>query len=255
MRIFWIMIILSQILFIGVVNSSITVHASPDNGSLESGSPKYIWFSGYEWKVKSGHYAPGKNEWRADNAWVDIDGYLHLKITQQAGNWYCAEVTSLKPFGYGVYQFQVISQIEKLDPNMVFGLFVYPSEEKESNKDNEIDIEFAQWGKLDAPRGNYTVTPDVYSFPFSLEGNYTVHQFTWDSQQVQFQSFHGHMPAKKTEFSNYLYIPSDYGKIAPVPPVRVHMNFWLFLGDAPLDNEEREVVIRSFKFIPYTLSK
>lgn len=241
--------ILIKFLFIWLVYCPITVYALHDNSSLEILPPQHIWFSGYEWEVKAGRYYPGKNNWAKDNVWVDDKGYLHLKISQHAGQWYCAELATVRRFGYGVYQFQVIGQVDKLDPNMVLGLFVYPGEETGFNEKNEIDIEFAQWGKKDAPRGNYTVTPDTHPFLFSLEGNYTVHQFTWDKQQVLFQSFHGHAPNENQEISNWLYIPEQYKKTAPVPPVRVHMNFWLYLGHPPSDGQEREIVIRKFVFI------
>ncbi|NEU73400.1 hypothetical protein PI95_012690 [Hassallia byssoidea VB512170] len=45
---------------------------------------KTINFSGYVWEVRSsGDGGPGPNHWSSDNVWVDQDGYLHLKITQQ----------------------------------------------------------------------------------------------------------------------------------------------------------------------------
>lgn len=210
---------------------------------------KKIFFSGYEWEIKSGRYHPGKNDWLADNVWVDQEGLLHLKINRVGGQWYCAELSTVKSFGYGTYQFQVIGEVDKLDPNIVLGLFVYPGPEN-PDESNELDIEYTKWGKPDGPIGNYTVTPskETYRFPSSLNGNYTTHQFTWTDKQVLFQSFYGHVVNHDVEFANWLYNAQKYnGKIA-LPPVRVHMNLWLLKGKPPLDGQEQEIIIKKFIF-------
>lgn len=228
-------------------------HAADNSWLADSsyGKSKYIVFAGYEWEVKEGRYHPGKNDWLANNVWVDKQGYLHLKVSRVGNRWYCAEVSSVKRFGYGSYQFQVIGAVDKLDPNIVLGLFVYPGRENFA-EDNEIDIEFTKWGEPDAATGNYTVAAaaETYHFPFYLDGNYTSQQFTWTKNQILFQSFHGHVPSDDTQFSSWLYNSDEYLGKMPKPPVRVHMNLWLFLGKPPIDGQEREVVIKNFIFKP-----
>ncbi len=215
----------------------------------DSQLPKRIFFSGYEWEVKAGRHHPGKNDWLADNVWVDSEGLLHLKITRRDTQWYCAELRTVKSFGYGTYQFQVIGTVDKLDPNIVLGLFVYPAPEN-PDEGNEIDIEYAKWGKPEAPSGNYTVASSstTYHFHSLLEGNYTTHQFVWTDQQVNFQSFHGHVVTEDMEIANWLYNAKTYQGKTAVPPVRVHMNLWLFRGKAPLDSQEQEIIINKFIF-------
>ena len=210
---------------------------------------KHIFFAGYEWEVKSGRYNPGENEWLSDNVWVDRDGFLHLKITRVGSRWYCAELSTIKFFGYGTYQFQVIGAMDQLDPNIVLGLFVYPGSEN-TDEGNELDIEYAKWGKVDGPIGNYTVVPSeaTYHFPCLLNGNYTTHQFIWTDEQVLFQSFHGHTVQDEMEFANWLYRTKYYKDKNVVPPVRVHMNLRLFRGNPPLDGKEQEFIIKRFIF-------
>jgi hypothetical protein len=100
------------------------------------------------------------------------------------------------------YQFQVIGRIDKLDRNVVLGLFTYPTLMWGKDKTNEIDIEFAQWGNPAAKNADYVVYPtsavsrdkniDNIEFWFALNGDYTTHRFLWESSQVTFQSLHGH---------------------------------------------------------------
>jgi len=93
-----------------------------------SSPAKTIRFSGYDWKVKSGtHEGPGPNNWSENNVWVDQDGYLHLKLTKQGERWYCAEVLTKDRLGFGRYQFWVVGRVDRLDPNVVLGLFNYPT--------------------------------------------------------------------------------------------------------------------------------
>ncbi|HWR38504.1 MAG TPA: glycoside hydrolase family 16 protein [Patescibacteria group bacterium] len=211
---------------------------------------KHIFFSGYEWEVKSGYYGPGKNNWSPDNVWVDKDGLLHLKITRAGDQWYCAELLSVDRFAYGGYLFQVIGAIDQLDPNLVLGLFVYP-DDGNPDPDNELDIEFTRWGEPEGPVGHYTVTQaeETHRFPFSLAGTYTTHRFVWSADNVLFQSFHGHTDKATSEFQRWLYRADDYEEQITVPPVRVHMNLWLFRGTPPLNGEEQEIVVKKFQFL------
>ena len=133
---------------------------APLMAAYASSSAKTIRFSGYDWKVKFGtHEGPGPNNWSENNVWVDQNGYLHLKLTQQGDRWYCAEVLTQDRLGFGRYQFWVVGRVDRLDPNVVLGLFNYPTPDVGPDGTNEIDIEFAQWGKPEAPIGNYTVWP------------------------------------------------------------------------------------------------
>ena len=113
-------------------------------------------FAGYNWMVKSGsHLGPGPNNWDEDNVWVDQHDYLHLAITNRGGQWYCSQVSMVDRLGFGRYQFWIIGRVDQLDPNVVFGLFNYPTPDVGSDATREIDIEFAEWGKPNTPIGNY----------------------------------------------------------------------------------------------------
>ena len=108
---------------------------------------KILRFSNLDWEVRPSAYNlnPGPNDWSQDNAWVDSQGRLHLAITKdkKTGKWFCAEVYTLKTFGLGKYEFKIEGRVDKLDRNVVFGLFNISN----NPYHDEIDIEFAQWGK------------------------------------------------------------------------------------------------------------
>lgn len=222
------------------------------------GGERIIQFSGYEWIVRDGDLSgPGPNKWSGSNVWLDNNGNLHLKITRTNDGWYCAEVTTTQRFGFGKYQFQVIGQIDQLDPNVVFGLFNYPTADVGPDGTNEIDIEYAQWGNAEWPHGNFTLWPaqegidNVYeTYDVELNGTYTSHRFIWESQQILFQSLHGHEDNEENEIASWLFKPDEPLKYIPQQAMPVHINLWLFEGQLPVDGNEVEIIISSFTFTP-----
>lgn len=217
---------------------------------------KIINFSGYEWQVRpNGTGNPSSNNWSSDNVWIEEDG-LHLKITQQNGKWFCAEIFTAISLGFGKYQFYVIGRIDQFDPNIVLGLFNYPAF-KAPDYTNEIDIEIARWGSSENPNGNFVVWPTIrelknkaHNFSFSLNGTYTTHRFDWTSKKVDFQSLHGHTNNNENQIDTWSYQPDDNLERIPQKPLRVHMNLWLYESKPPTDLKEVEVIIRNFQFIP-----
>jgi hypothetical protein len=197
---------------------------------------KTITFSGYQWDVRAGTGGPGPNNWDDGNAEVDVNGLLHLKITSSTNadgdtEWHCVELNTEQRFGFGLYQFQLNSRIDQLDPNVVLGLFKYPTPDVGPDGTNEIDVEFAQWGNPNAKNADYVVYPadgprvntkdqkDNIEFTTALDGNYSNHQFLWESDQVTFQSFHGHRDDDAHEFEHWLYEP-DQARLIPQQPTQ-----------------------------------
>lgn len=148
---------------------------------------RFINFSSKKWLVKNWYGGPGPNNFSdsPNNVYIDSQGRLHLKMNY-TDKWYSAEVRSVESFGYGTYIFNVISTnanpIDKLDPNVIFGMFVY----KDIGFHSEIDIEIASFSDRN---GNlhYTVYPDTkdreHDKEFSLNYEnglaYSSHLFSW----------------------------------------------------------------------------
>jgi hypothetical protein len=121
----------------------ITLHPSPGRHRRKRRRP--LSWSGYSWTVRPAAWdgLPGPNRWSAKNVTVK-DGTLRLEINRTRRGWTCAEIQSRRSFGYGRYEFVVNSNLARLDPWVVLGLFTYSDDMPHPH--NEIDIEVAKWG-------------------------------------------------------------------------------------------------------------
>jgi hypothetical protein len=219
---------------------------------LAAADARTIYWAGKNWLVKDGTaLGPGPNDWSdsTNNVWVDTNGYLHLKITESGGNWYCAEITSEQSFGYGEYRFLVGNRIDQLDTNVVGGLFTYLDD------DNEIDIEFVRaWtGTNNANFVNQPARPgNTYDYYIDLVGELSTHRFIWETNSIYYQSYHAHgapPPDPSFEIAEWTYSSND---VPVAGSEKVHLNMWLFQGRSPTDTQHLEMVVRDFIFVPST---
>ncbi len=208
-----------------------------------------IKFSGHEWAIKDGDYlGPGPNYFSSshENIWVDDQGCLHLKITKRDENWYCAEVYLMQSLGFGTYIFQISSRVDLLDKNVVGSPFIYQDDT------HELDVEFSRWGVDGGANAQFVVQPyfnpgNQEQFSISLPENTSTHIIEWQSEIVSFKSSQGHnlKPPFEQVIHQWEYVggdvPSESDELA-------HINLWLLDGQAPSDNTEAEMVIKSFTF-------
>ena len=221
--------------------------------------PASVWaaaelsFAGYQWQVKDGYDYPGKNHWSSRQAWVDEAGALHLRL-EKRGLWYCAEVISRECFSYGRFSFQVIGELDRLDPQVVLGLFLYHPASLE-----EADVEVARWGRAQNPNGLFGLyrqeRHDAQPFRFVLpEGTYSTYQIEWLPEQLRFVGQYGHRSDEEAVFARWQY---------PKKPVlgdllferrhlQVRMNLWLYGGRQPQNGKDVEVVIHDFQYRPWS---
>ncbi|RKY47555.1 MAG: hypothetical protein DRP88_04210 [Candidatus Neomarinimicrobiota bacterium] len=228
---------------------------------------RIIKFSGYDWIVKDHRekpHGPGGNYWSnsEENVWVDAQGRLHLRITKEDdGKWYCAEVNTTEPLGYGEYVFYVTGRVDQMDKNVVLGLFNYLDDE------HEIDIEICNgwvvnidWCDWVPYWGNalFAVKPDIPcksikrfnmnldDSPESEKGKST-HKFTWNSNSIFFKSIYG---PHYTQPENSYIIHNWYtDENIPEPTgLKPHINLWLDKGNQPTNNKEVEIIIDRFEF-------
>lgn len=211
-------------------------------------------FGGHTWTIRSGEGGPGPNRWAERNVWLDAQGHLHLRISEENGQWSCAEVSTTRRLGFGRYEFQIEGGIDRFDDRVVLGLFNYPTADVGPDGTHEIDLEFARWGKPDHPIGNYTVWPvekklgqTTKTFAFQLTGTTSTHRFDWAANQVFCRSWQG-LGDTGAEIAQWTYQPTDADRRISRSPMPVHLNLWLFQGKPPKDRKEVEVVIRSFSF-------
>jgi hypothetical protein len=212
-----------------------------------------IDWDGHTWTVRKGSGGPGPNRWDPKNAWVDRDGYLHVRIAFDGGRWSCAELETTDRLGFGTYSWVVDGSIGSLDPNVVLGLFDYPTPDVGGDGTNEIDVEYARWGNASYPPGDFTVWPAKHglkprghAFDFTLSGSLSTSTFVRSSGAVAFQAVDG----GGATLGGWTFAPKDPNRRIPQAPTPVHINLWLFEGRPPTDGLPVELVIRSFMFTP-----
>lgn len=240
----FLLLLTGQTLFAGLPFRNI------DNEYTQAATPtRTITFAGVEWQVKSGGpMGPGPNYWTdsPQDVWVDENGRLHLRIVKKGNIWYCSEVYTSNSTSYGEHRFLVDGYIDRMDQNIVLGLFVYAHDEA------EIDIEYSRWGQgANYKRvGNYNIQPyyrtgNSHQFESPLNQSQSTHFFNWQEEKIEFGSLQGHHHQEPASSEDYIqqWIYSGADNPDPSLNLRTHINFWLFSGNAPEDLSVLEVII------------
>ena len=222
---------------------------APHNNPLRT-----IGFSGQEWIVKDSHgvaVGPGANLFATENAWIK-DGHLHLRIDRRDGRWRSAEVISKTSFGYGSYDFKILSDIGDLDPNAVLGLFTWSDAPDYDHR--EIDIEISRWQSILNPNCQCVVQPydetgHVAHFDIPTDRSGTSFQFNWEPHEVRCAVSYAldHDPTKPRTVG----FGHRFKTNIPVPGgENTRISLWLAASKPPARGAEVEVVIGSFRFTP-----
>ena len=206
--------------------------------------PKLLQFSGYEWIVRQD---PGSNGGephtnRADNAWVDSHGYLHLRIAWEDGQWTCAEMGMLRSLGYGSYSFTV-HNMPKLEPGTVLGFFTWDDAESGQNH-REMNIELTQWGDPSIKNAQFAVQPyyvPANVFRFSAPTGPATHSLSWTPGRVSFQTAQGPKTVAAHDFTSG--VPSPGAE-------KIHWKLYIYGKSRTPQQKGIEVVIEKFEFLP-----
>lgn len=214
-----------------------------------------VTFSGYQWTVRSSggnKQGPGPNFFNDGerNVFVDAQSALHLVLSHDnSSGWQCAEVVAAKPLGYGSYTFTTQGRVDNLgerNPHVVLGMFLYQDDS------HEIDIEMSRWGNATAGAANADNAVQPVN---AASGVYweqppvacSVHQIDWQPDGVRFSSTECD---KVQPYHKWAYAA---GGKPPVPTgsdaMLVHLNLWLFRGEAPTlpVAQDVEVVFTGFR--------
>jgi hypothetical protein len=218
-------------------------------------------FSGYNWRVKGpGYYGPGPNLFADSfqNVWVDEDDKLHLTTRYQSGSWYSTEIVLKDALGYGDYILTTESELDKLDENVVLGIFLWQYATcwdysfTAWNAFNEIDIEYSRWGDPNAQVAQFVAQP--WDYPGNLvrfdpsfkSGERMSHAIRWLADRVEYRVWRGE--AWNESPSTLVHSWTYTGPHIPRPEQpRLHLNLWKLASDPLFD---QEVVFTNFTFVP-----
>jgi len=239
--------------------------ASPtiSSGVNRESYDRIIRFSGQDWKVKSSNtpVGPGPNLFSnsPESVWVDESGQLHLKLIRKGDRWYCAEVVTVEPLGYGSYQFKISSGAANLDKYAVLGLFTWDTTAPQFNY-REIDIELSRWGEEEGLNAQFVVQPwdrsgNRHRFAIDPQADSSTQLFVWSPMSVGFLSFLGsaQSPNPNDIIEQWSYTGADTPPAGG--PTNARINLWLIGGHPPSDENEIEIVLSSFEFIPQAPTK
>jgi hypothetical protein len=210
---------------------------------------KYIDWAGYRWSIQN-NYESGTLVYDA-SVWVDTQGRLHLKYTNQTptGRW--TEVLMVTPsagdgkeyWGYGDYIWRIEdSSLDFIDPRMNFALWLFDNTVPPGY--NEMDFEMIHWNP-NGPNGSTTVhnggTLQNY-FPFyDTTSTLTIQ---WHPDRVQFI-------AESEEDGRMVWGTSEPLHLATPSETQLWMGLMMWKKTVPSDGKPVEVIIKDFQFIPY----
>lgn len=211
---------------------------------------KKLHFSGYDWLVRAAGSDRGgePNDFDPDNAWVDSNGYLHLRMANRNGRWTCAEVNLTRSLGYGTYRF-VIQDSARLNPSAVVGFYTWDDLHSEDFR-NELDIELSRWGNPKNKDAQYVVQPFYVAenlSRFEAPPGVVTHTFRWEPGKATFKSFPGqNADAAARPVGEHVFTS---GIPAPASET-VHMNLYDFHHSRNPSQQPSEVVIEKFEYLP-----
>jgi beta-glucanase (GH16 family) len=205
-------------------------------------------WQGYSWVARTVPGNPGApQQWSASNVSIDNAGRLHLKVTRdKKGRYAQAELDSIRNgWGYGTYRWQIDTDVSRLAPEYVLGLFTYSQDPAYGHR--EIDIEASGWGS----------TPITWDYTTWANGHNPVartpapagpstQQFDWAPDHLVWTSWDAN--------GNLIATATATGADVPVPyDESLGINLWLCGCESGWDRTPAtEVVISSFKFTPAT---
>lgn len=228
--------------------SIVAVKSVPGEMSEQSG-PTTIQFSGYEWQVRNVRSTRGgrDNVYDSGNAWTDANGFLHLRIANNGGQWSCAEVKLSRSLGYGTYRF-VVRDVSHLEPTAVLSIFTWDEADAGQNH-REMNVELARWGDAASKNAQYVVQPyyvPANVFRFDVPAGVLTHSFRWEPGRVTFKTVRGSIADGPSSVADHVFtsgVPAPGGEA-------IHLDLFIF-GNAqdPLQKNV-EVVIEKFEYLP-----
>lgn len=213
-------------------------------------------FRGYWWSILHSDWrmGAGPNYYsdEPNHVFVDSNGFFHLSIINQAGNWYCTELIANENLGEGTYAVTLQSHID-LDPHHILGFFIYDLP-AENGRPKEFDVELSKWGKTSNDKlGQFVCQPWYHRgnrSRFDIDTNDIITcQFTWSQSGFYCLSYRNDFPLDDANniIKEWCYTGTD---IFQTGFENFRINFYLMDGQAPLNGRNNEIIVKDFKYLP-----
>jgi hypothetical protein len=205
-----------------------------------------ISWQGYDWVARTVAGNPGApQQWSAGNVSIDNAGRLHLKVTRdKKGNYAQAELDSVRNgWGYGSYRWQVDTDVSRLAPEYVLGLFTYGRDAAYGHR--EIDIEASGWGSTPIT-WDYTTWANGHNAVSrtAAPSGPSIQQIDWAPGLLTWTSWTATGQVIATATVTGADVPTPYDE-------SIGINLWLCGCEAGWNTTPAtEVVISGFRFTP-----
>ena len=231
------------------VNSNVLAIAATNGASRKPAESSMIHFSGYDWKVRSGvGDADGEPcNYETSNVWVDDEGFLHLLMGEEAGQYLCSGVSITRSLGYGTYRFEV-SDSAQLPLSASFFMLIRSDHEDPDDRSG-FSIELSKWGRAGQRDAAFIVQP--YYIPgnvasFKAPAGQVTYVLRWEPGNAVFNSFPGSVSKPHRDVINHVF-NSD----VPVPSTEtVKLDFHDFHHSQSGVHHPVEIVVRKFEYLP-----
>lgn len=205
-----------------------------------------LTWKGYQWVARTAPGAPGApQQWSAGNVSVDSGGRLHLKVTRdKKGRYTQAELDSVRNgWGYGTYRWRVDTDVSRMAPEYVLGLFTYGRDAAYGHR--EIDVEASGWG----------TTPITWDYTTWAAGHdavartpatagATTQQIEWQADHITWTTWDASGAVLATATATGADVPVPYDE-------SIGLNLWICGCQAGWSKTPAaEVVISDFTFTP-----
>ena len=259
-------ILLTTVLFAMLINScdekkaDVKIEEQKSEVKVSEGK---LAFAGLIWTIKKDSSLIQKN---INPAFVDENGFLHLKIIKQNSVWMGCEITSDSSFGFGNFVFYTASRLDLLDKNAILSLRGVNPNALKSGDLEELGIRFSYWGSSDnknslqfyAKSFNTESDETKYHYPpepLKMNGDWSTFAFLVNKEEFKFFGYHDHGFPTNYLIDNYSVNMQNAEKSeipfsTPGNKTVVKMTLGLCEGQQPSNQKDIEIIIKKFEFIP-----
>jgi hypothetical protein len=208
---------------------------------------KKLRFGGYQWEVRQtpGSPAASRTVYDPANAWVDENGFLHLRIAKSPDGWTSADLSLARSLGYGSYHF-VVRDISALEPSAALSI----STRDDSGPYREMNFQISRWGQIAGKNTQYIVQPyfvPANMFRFLAPAGALTFSLSWQPGRAAFRTLQG----SGADGKGKTIAAHTFTSGVPTPETEsVRLTFSVFYGQHNPMKHGAEVIFEKFEYLP-----